>query len=216
MNVLRSIFISLVFHASLANGELSENDIAVLALFTDAAMLNIGGNHRLLKSGQRSAEGVLLVEANSREAVIEYAGNRMTLNLSDRISGKFAEPALKVVTIALNNRGQYMTVGSINNVPVSLLVDTGASTIAINSVLAKSLGINVDDGKRVKATTAGGVVSSTQVMLDEVRVGDIKVNNVSALVIDGEYPTDVLLGMSFLRQVEISEASGLMVLKSRL
>ena len=88
--------------------------------------------------------------------------------------------------------------------------------VAISSETAKNLGIPTTDGKKVKATTASGMVASTQVVLREVSVGDIKLNNVKALIIEGSFPKKVLLGMTFLQQVEITESAGLMVLKSSL
>ena len=196
--------------------EISLSDISVVGLFADAAMLNVGERRQFLKIGQRSDDGVLLVKASSEEAVIEFRGESLTLTLSDRISTKFTPPQIKVVTVALNDRGQYLTMATINNRPVRVLVDTGATSIAMNSVIAKSLGISTENGRELQASTASGMVSSVEVVLDEVSVGDIKFNNVKALVIEGEYPTNILLGMTFLRQVEISEEAGLMVLKSRL
>jgi aspartyl protease family protein len=53
-------------------------------------------------------------------------------------------------------------------------------------------------------------------MLKEMTVGEIKRNNVQAIIIDGENPKDILLGMSFLQHVDISEKAGLMVLTSKL
>jgi aspartyl protease family protein len=191
-------------------------DVEVLGLFTDAAVLLIGGERQLLRKDQRSKEGVLLVSANSREAVIEYAGSLHTLAVSSRISAAFAEPTVKMVTIPLNERGQYLAGGSINGVPVEFLLDTGASAVAMNSRTAHGLRIDTSGGRSMQATTAGGIVSTTEVVLDSVKVGEIKISNVRALVIDGEYPKHILLGMTFLRQVDMAEDTGLMVLKSKL
>lgn len=138
------------------------------------------------------------------------------MNLSDRISTKFAEAKVKIVTIALNNNQQYITTAVINGMPIEVWVDTGATTVAINSEVAKNLGISTTDGRKVEATTASGMVALTLVVLREVSVGDIKMSNVRALIIEGSFPKMVLLGMSFLRQVEITESAGLMVLKSTL
>lgn len=190
--------------------------IEVLGLFADAALLSIGGERQLLRTGERSQEGVRLVSANSREALIEYAGSPHTLTVSSRIGAAFAKPTVRVVTIPLNQQGQYLAGGSINGMPVEFLLDTGASAVALNSHTAHWLGIDTSGGKAMRATTAGGIMNTTQVVLDNVKVGDIKVNNVRALVIDGEYPKHILLGMTFLRQVDMAEDTGLMVLRSKL
>lgn len=187
-------------------------DMEVVGLFKNVAVLNISGNERLLKVGQLSPEGVLLVSADSKEAVIEISGKKMHLTLSSRISAEFKTPASVTVSIMLNSAGQYRTTGSINGRPVSFLVDTGATIVAINSITAKSLGIDSSRGRVLRATTASGVVESVEVFLDIVKVGGIKIRNVQAAVIPGSFPQDILLGMSFLRNVKIRENAGTMQL----
>ena len=107
-------------------------------------------------------------------------------------------------------------VGSINGQLVRFLVDTGATTIAINSKLAAQLGLKYDDVMPVRATTAGGEVQAWKVNLDSVALGGIKLTNIRAVVIEGNYPADVLLGMSFLDNVEMQVSSGILLLESKL
>ena len=66
------------------------------------------------------------------------------------------------------------------------------------------------------ASTASNDLQVTMVMLKEMIVGEIKRNNIQAIIIDGENPKNILLGMSFLQHVDISEKAGLMVLTSKL
>ncbi len=190
-------------------------DMEVVGLFKNVAVLNISGNERLLKVGQLSPEGVLLVSADSKEAVIEISGKKIHMTLSSRIGAEFKTPASVTVSIMLNGAGQYRTTGSINGRPVSFLVDTGATIVAINSITAKSLGIDSSRGRVLRATTASGVVESAEVFLDIVKVGGIKIRNVQAAVIPGSFPLDILLGMSFLRNVEIRENAGTMQLTTK-
>lgn len=212
----KSIFFMLFLPACLLQAELAPDDIVVLGLFEDAAMLSIEGKQQLLKKDKRNDAGVTLVEVNSHEAVVEFNGRKMTLSLSNRISARFIEAKVKIVSIALNDNQQYITTAVINGVPVEVLVDTGATMIAINSETAKNLGISTTDGEKVEAATASGMVPSTLVVIKEVSVGDIRLNNVKALIIEGSFPKKGLLGMMFLQQVEITESAGLMVLKSSL
>jgi len=190
----------------------SEIQVDVLALFKDAAMLDISGNRVLLKTGEVSPEGIALVSANSRELVIEHEGQRRTLNLSGKIGASFTTPENISVSILLNRRGQYRTSGTINGHSVNLLIDTGANIVAINAKTAASLYIDLSNSRVTQVETAGGMVSSHVVMLDSVSVGGIKVRNVKAVVVDGIYPVDILLGMSFLENVDIKESSGIMQL----
>ena len=190
--------------------------IEVLGLFTNAAMLRIDGESRLLKKGERSKEGVILVDANSREAVIEFKGKVQSLNLSDKIGTSFKAPEIAQVHVTMNKNRQYITHGSVNGRPVRFLVDTGANVVAISSNMARSLGISLEDGQRSKTATASAMVTSTIVTIAEMQVGDIRQENVRAVVIDGDHPLDILLGMSFLQHVDITEKSGLMVLTSKM
>lgn len=188
--------------------------IEVVGLFKNAAVLNINGEQQLLKIGQRSLEGVLLLSADSRGASIAVDGETLQLDLSSYISAEFTDHVPTTVAIRRANN-QYHTTGSINGVPVSFLIDTGATILAMNSRHAVALGLDMSRAKLMQARTASGAVDSRQVMIKRVDVGDIQVNNVLAAVLPGDYPAEILLGMSFLRNVKMSENAGLMLLKSR-
>lgn len=191
-------------------------EIEVLGLFSNAAMLRIDGESRLLKKGERSKEGVMLVTANSRKAVIEFEGKVQSLNLSDKIGTSFRAPEKAQVHVTMNKNRQYIAHGSVNGRSVRFLVDTGANVVAISSTMARSLGISLKDGQKSKTATASGMATSTIVTIAEMQVGDIRQTNVRAVVIDGDHPLDILLGMSFLQHVDITEKSGLMVLTSKM
>ena len=190
-------------------------EIDVLGLFTDAAMLSIDGRQQMLRKGERSTEGVLLLSSNSREAVIQLGDVSHTLNLSSKIGTSYQQAEAAKVSIILNPIGQYKTSGTINGRRVELLVDTGANVIAMSEGHARTLGIDMSEGKQMRATTASGVTESRGVVLETVQIGGIKVNNVQAAVMKGEFPQDILLGMSFLRAVEMSENQGIMQLTAK-
>ena len=192
-----------------------EVEIDVLGLFKNAAMLKIYGNERLLKVGERSEEGVLLLSADSKGAVIEINGETMELDLSSRIAANFERPTETSVSIIRNNIGQYLTRGTINGRSVEFLVDTGANVVALNGEMARSLGVDASEGRPIRVSTAGGMTASRLVVLEMVQVGNIKVNNVQAAVMEGKYPEDILLGMTFLQNVKISESGGIMQLKGK-
>jgi aspartyl protease family protein len=60
--------------------------------------------------------------------------------------------------------------------------------------------------------TAGGILQAWQVTLRSVDVGGIRVDGVQASVVEGDFPADVLLGMTFLRHVEMQETNGVLSL----
>jgi aspartyl protease family protein len=189
--------------------------IQVLALFKDKAMVEIDGRQRLLVPGEPSPEGVVLVSSNAREAVLEVDGRRATYTLGTRISNRYAEPERQVTSLSLwpDAAGMYYVTGSINGFPVRFLVDTGATVVAMNSDQARRLGIDYEvEGRRARTVTASGEVESFTVTLDRVRVGDIVLSDVPATVLEGAFPRQVLLGMSFLGRLEINRSGRLMEL----
>lgn len=215
-HLLMSMLLVFAVAASAEEGSIQGLDVDVVGLFSGAAVLKIDGQRRLLKAGQRSAEGVILISADSGEAVIEYQGRQVTLELSNKVSSTYQSPEKSTVTIPRNDQGQYVTHGSINGRPVRLLVDTGANIVAMNVSTARELGVDMSTGTPMQANTAGGMRRSWQVTLEQVEVGDIRVHNVPAAVLEGGYPRQILLGMTFLQNVEISEKAGVLMLTSKL
>ena len=190
-------------------------EIIANGLFTDKAMLTIGGNKRFLKVGETSPEGVKLISSSSKRAVIEVAGSLMTLKVSQRISSSFKAAERTVVNLPRGDNGHFYARGAINGYPASFMVDTGASSIAMNLGHARQFGIDVSKAKVSAASTAGGVVKTYLVNLQKVSVGAITIYNVPAAVVDGDHPVQILLGNSFLTQVDMSENSGVLVLKKK-
>jgi len=190
-------------------------EIEVVGLFKDMAVLNIEGRQSILKVGQEPVAGVVLISADSESAVIEFAMQRHTVFLSQKVAGAFKKPEIITVSIQLNKHRQYLTTGSVNDVPVSFLVDTGATLMAMNSGAAKRLGIEFGSANVGKAITAGGEVKTWRVSLSSVQVGGIRRENVEAAVLEGNYPLEILLGMTFLRNVKMEESDGVLVLSSK-
>lgn len=190
--------------------------IEVRALFGGSALLVIDGRDQLVKQGQVTKEGVKLIEADSNRAVVSYQGEQQTIYLSNRIAASFKTPEKTQVQIGMSENRQYIAYGSINGRPVRFLVDTGANVVAINSTMARSLGISLADGVPTRASTASAELAATLVIIKKMQVGDIKQVNIQAIILGSEHPKDILLGMSFLQHVDISENAGLMVLTSKL
>ncbi len=190
--------------------------VSVLALFADKAMLEIDGTRRMLASGQSSPEGVRLISADPREAVIEIDGRRQRLKPGGAVQSSYAERPVREVRISRNTQGAYTAHGSINGRAVSFLVDTGASSVAMSATTARRLAIPYRlTGRPVQIHTASGQARGYRVDLDKVQVGELALRNVEGVVIEGNAPAQVLLGMSFLRQLDLSNEGNIMVLRSR-
>jgi len=192
-------------------------DIHVVALFKDRAIVMIDGNKRLLRTGDSSPEGVKLVSADSVAAVFEYRGRTLERQLDGRVHAAAESPKGHDDVLIFRDRwGMFKTVGSINGLPVKFLVDTGASSVAMNSTQARRLGIDFRvQGESIYVSTASDVTQAYQLKLDVVKVGSIQLRNVTAVVMDGAQPTDVLLGMSFLGHVEMINKSDKLMLRRK-
>ena len=189
-----------------AAGTLADVQINVVGLFNDKAVLVIdGGKPQTLSVGKVSPEGVRLVSADSRRAVIEVNGKQRELGMGQAVSvsGNSA-PAQTSVTLYANPQGHFLTEGSINGRPVKMLVDTGASAVAISGDQAKRLGIDYQKGETGIVSTAAGPVKSYAVTLASLKIGSVTLNQVAALVIDGASPPVVLLGMSALNRMQMT------------
>ncbi len=186
--------------------------IEVNGLFGNQAVLTINGNQRILRQGQKSPEGVVLVSSTLSYAVIRFEDRKLKLDLSSRIAGDFKAVEKNVITVPADQHGQYRVQLTVNGQQVPALVDTGASVIAISSAQADKLGIDYLAGEVGQVVTANGRATSHFVTLDKVAVAGLVQHNVRAAVVGGFYPEEVLLGMSFLGGLNLREADGVLSL----
>lgn len=190
-------------------------DVQAQGLLKDAAILLIDGRQQLLKVGMQSPEGVLLVSASAKMAVIEVDGKRRQLSLSRRISSQFTERELAEIAIPRDAANKYISYALINGQRTRVLVDTGASSVALSAREASKLGIDYRQGEPIRVQTASGIADAYNVQLGSVEVGGINVRSVQASVVDGDYPTMVLLGMTFLQHVSMREHNGTLFLQAK-
>ena len=204
--MLRQLFFVVFIGCVLVGSAGAAVTIKVVGLFKNAAVVEINGQQALLKQNQPGPHGAVLVEADSRSALIEVDGERKRYLLGRGIGARYKEHKASEVVIKRNDYGQYITQGSINGLGVTFLVDTGATSVAMNEATAKRLGIDYRvTGTEAQAMTAGGITRSWIVQLDTVKVGEIEVPNVRGAVVQGDSPRYVLLGMTYLDFVKFSE-----------
>jgi len=108
--------------------------------------------------------------------------------------------------------GQYHAEALINGVKVNVLVDTGATGVAISKQLADRLGLKSTG--TIRANTATGESIGYAVRLASVRLGGIEASDVGAAIVPG-LGEEVLLGMSFLGRMDIRLYQGRMTIKNR-
>lgn len=190
-------------------------EIEAKMLAQGSAVLIIDGTQRMLREGNRSPEGVLLVSADGKQAVLEIDGKRKTISLSRSIGSQFKAASKTEIRIASGVGGHYQTKGLINGMPVDFLVDTGATTIAMNHFMAERLGIDYRGGTPITVNTANGIAQAFVVTLASVSVGNIVAHQVTAAVSTTDSPSIVLLGNSYLSKVDLKIDQGVLVLSEK-
>lgn len=113
-----------------------------------------------------------------------------------------SESGRAMVVVKQDRSGHYLANGMINGQPVTFLVDTGATDVALPESTARALG--VEFGPQVMVMTAAGPVSAWRTRLDRVSVGSISLSNVRATITRGGMD-GVLLGMSFLKHFSLRQ-----------
>lgn len=145
----------------------------------------------------------------------------LTLLFQDTLESKFnpnAEPLVQraqdgsqEVVLERNSKGHYVAGGAINGRPVTFLLDTGATDVALPEALAERLGLPRLGGGLTQ--TANGPVAVWQTELGAVSLGGITLHKVRAVIVPTMQAGDpVLLGMSFLRQLEFTQRDGRLTL----
>ncbi len=200
----------------LFGGQAAATDVNVIGLFPGKAVVVINGaKPRTMSAGQTSPEGVKLISADSESAEFEIDGKLQVLGLGQGIASNFTPTENSSVTLISDAKGHFITEGSINGATVKFIIDTGATMVSLNSSEAKRIGVNYLKGEHGLVSTANGLVPVYKVKLDTVKVGDITLSNVDALVQEGENLPMVLMGMSFLNRVEMKREGSQMTLIKR-
>jgi len=178
-----------------------------------AAIVVIDGSEpRSVRVGNESA-GVRVISVERDRAILEFDGQRHTL-----VRGQFARSGegsgRPSVTLSADARGHFVSEGAVNGAPIRFVVDTGATLVALPASEANRIGIDYRKARIVITHTAAGAVPVYQVRFDSVRVGDIELAGVDGVVVESGLDV-ALLGMSFLRRVEMRNDGQLMVLTRR-
>ena len=110
---------------------------------------------------------------------------------------------VREVVLQQNRQGHYVASGTVNNVSVLFLLDTGATDVAIPDSIALAAGLQRSNTSR--ASTANGVVTVYSTRVAELTLGNIVLEDVNASITTSMTGDTILLGMSALRQVEFSQ-----------
>lgn len=189
--------------------------VEVQALFPGKAMLLIDGETKVLSVGQ-TFSGVKMISADSKVTVLEIDGEQKSYTAGSAISMSYKKLEHVREQIMADTRGMFFTHGSINGRTTRFLIDTGATFIAMSAADAKNLGIQYRlDGERTQVSTASGLANAWRIKLRSVKLGQLEQKNIDAVVVDGQYPEEILLGMTFLERLKVTKEAGKMTLEQK-
>lgn len=188
------------------------------ALGTQQALLVIDGQPQAVPVGA-TVRGVKLLSLSATQAEVEAAGVRRTLTLGAgpvRVSGGGGgNSGAREIVLTAGPGGHFLTTGQINGRAAQFMVDTGATMVALGQADADRMGIDYrSSSRRGFAETANGRVPTYAVTLTSVRVGDVEVANVEAMILPASMP-HVLLGNSFLTRFQMKRENDVLRLEKR-
>lgn len=181
------------------------------------ALLVIDGQPHVVAVGS-TVKGVKLLSLAANQVEVEIGGARRTVTLGAgpvRNSGGASGGGSSEIVLHAGTGGHFQTTGQINGKAVQFMVDTGASMVGISQVEADRLGLDYKNSpRRGFAETANGRVPAYAVTLNSVRVGDVEVANVDAMIVPASM-SYVLLGNTFLQRFQMKRENDTMRLEKR-
>jgi aspartyl protease family protein len=132
-------------------------------------------------------EGQISLQINPNQQLLSHTGN----------SGE------KVTILKRNKAGHYVGTALFNGIAMEFMLDTGATVVAVSEQAAQKLGM--PKGQRYQVSTANGTTVAYDSQLASLQLGDIVLTNIRASVTPGLHGTEILLGMSALKQLEFTQ-----------
>ncbi|MDG1944665.1 MAG: TIGR02281 family clan AA aspartic protease [Halioglobus sp.] len=132
-------------------------------------------------------------------------------NPNQSLQTRYTDDGIREVVLQRNKSGHYVTAGKINGKPVTFMLDTGATGVAIPESQAVKLGLR--RGAAFPTQTANGMSKSYAATLDRVSVGGIELYDISAGITPGLKTKEILLGMSFLKHIEFTQRGDTLTLR---
>ena len=191
--------------------------VALAGMMGSKALLVVDGGAPKSVAAGDTHQGVKVISTSGDQAVIEQGGKRVSLRVGEAPehmgASKSGGKGNRIVLVA-GSGGHFITAGQINGKAVQFMVDTGATSVAMGAQDAERAGINYKVGRPVMMSTANGNAQGFQIKLASVRIGDVEVFEVDAVVTPQPMPY-MLLGNSFLTRFQMSRENDQMTLTKR-
>lgn len=201
----------------LASAPAWAQSVAMTGSMGSKALLVVnGGAPKALAAGD-THQGVKVLSVGADQATVEVGGKRQTVTLGGApvsVGGGCGGGGGSQIVLTASSGGHFLTLGSINGRSVQFMVDTGATSVAMGADDARHMGIDFEKAPRLPGSTANGTVWMYRVKLRSVRIQDVEVNEVDAVVVPQGMP-HVLLGNSFLTRFQMKRDNDVMTLTRR-
>ncbi len=207
------LLLALVLTGGIGHAE----SVALAGMMGSKALLVVDGGAPKSVAAGDTHQGVKVISTSGDQAVIEQGGKRVSLRVGEAPvhmgASKSGGKGNRIVLVA-GSGGHFITAGQINGKAVQFMVDTGATSVAMGAQDAERAGINYKAGRPVMMSTANGNAQGFQIKLASVRIGDVEVFEVDAVVTPQPMPY-MLLGNSFLTRFQMSRENDQMTLTKR-
>lgn len=188
--------------------------VALAGILGGKALLVVDGSAPRSVAPGGSHMGVRVVSVGRDGVVLEVAGAQRAIQLGESPVSIGGSAAGQRIVLKADARGHFINSGFINGRVMQYMVDTGATTVAIGRPDAQRMGLKFEQGQPVMMNTANGTAQGWRLRLESVRVGDVELRSVDAIVTAEAMPY-VLLGNSFLREFHMNRSGDEMVLQRR-
>ena len=188
--------------------------VALAGILGGKALLVVDGSAPRSVAPGGSHMGVRVVSVGRDGVVLEVAGAQRAIQLGESPVSIGGSAAGQRIVLKADARGHFINSGFINGRVMQYMVDTGATTVAIGRPDAQRMGLKFEQGQPVMMNTANGTAQGWRMRLESVRVGDVELRSVDAIVTAESMPY-VLLGNSFLREFHMNRSGDEMVLQRR-
>lgn len=135
----------------------------------------------------------------------------LQFNPNKQVQSNIDQHGMVEISLLRNKAGHYVTEGRVNGTPVTFMLDTGATDVAIPEELAEKLGL--EKMQQAFYNTANGVISAHQTRLAQVALGEIKMHNIRGSIVPNMNKNEILLGMSFLKHLEFTQRGNVLILR---
>jgi len=195
----------------------SAQSVAMTGSMGSKALLVVDGSAPKALAAGEAHRGVKVVAVRADQVTVEVGGKRQTIDLGGApvsIGGGGGGSGGTQIVLTASSGGHFVTSGSINGRATQFMVDTGATSVAMSADEARRMGINYEQGEPGRGSTANGVIPIWRITLKSLRIQDVEVYGVEAVVVPSGMP-HVLLGNSFLTRFQMKRENDMLTLTRR-